>query len=187
MTIRAFFYYRILFPIHIGINQNPSKSSKLISFIWLINWFPLILASHSSSSSLPSYTLPVIGMSIGERLRDRGFDTTISFDDSPKHSKSYRQISSIPAKIPSRDASPSDIPNIHASISERRGKLKICYFSGSISASPIIETIANDTTEYTATNIIPFLRLLWKGEYSGKCFELRGQGHLSMLLQSILL
>jgi F0F1-type ATP synthase alpha subunit len=76
-------------------------------------------------------------MSIGERLRDRGFDTTISFDDSPKHSKSYRQISSIPAKIPSRDASPSDIPNIHASISERRGKLKICYFSGSISASPI--------------------------------------------------
>ena len=94
-------------------------------------------------------------MSIAERCRDRGFDTTISFDDSPKHSKSYRQISSIPAKIPSRDASPSDIPNIHASISERRGKLKIAYFSGSISASPIIETIANDTTEYTATNIIP--------------------------------
>ena len=56
-------------------------------------------------------------MSIAERCRDRGFDTTISFDDSPKHSKSYRQISSIPAKIPSRDASPSDIPNIHASIS----------------------------------------------------------------------
>ena len=49
-----------LFAIHIGINQNPSKSSKLISFIWLINWFPLILPSHSSSSSLPSYTLPVI-------------------------------------------------------------------------------------------------------------------------------
>jgi F-type H+-transporting ATPase subunit alpha len=93
-------------------------------------------------------------MSIGERLRDRGFDTTISFDDFSKHSKSYRQISLILAKIPSRDAFPSDIFNIHASILERCGKLKICYFSGSISAFPIIETIANDITEYIATNII---------------------------------
>ena len=31
----------------------------------------------------------------------------------------------------------------------------LCYFNGSITASPIIETIANDITEYTATNIIP--------------------------------
>ena len=144
-----------IFGIHIGMNQNPSKSSKLISFIWLINWYCLILSSHSSSSSLPSYTIPLIGISIAERLRDRGFDTIIRFDDSSKHSKSYRQISLILAKIPSRDASPSDISNIHASISERCGKLKLCYFNGSITASPIIETIANDITEYTATNIIP--------------------------------
>ena len=96
----------------------------------------------------------MIGISIAERLRDRGFDTIIPFDDSSKHSKSYRQISSIPAKIPSRDASPSDISNIHASILERCGKLKLCYYNGTITAFPIIETIANDITEYTATNII---------------------------------
>ena len=54
----------------------------------------------------------IIGISIAERLRDRGFDTIICFDDCPKHSKSYRQISPIPAKIPSRDAFPSDISNI---------------------------------------------------------------------------
>ena len=44
------------------------------------------------------------------------------------------------SKIPSRDAFPSDISNIHASISERCGKLKLCYFNGSITAFPIIET-----------------------------------------------
>ncbi len=38
-----------------------------------------------------------------------GFDNVICFDDFPKHSKSYRQISLIWAKIPSRDAFPSDI------------------------------------------------------------------------------
>ena len=119
-----------IFGLYIGINQNPSKSAKLISTVILINWLSLILASHSSSSSLLSYTLPLIGIGIAERLRDRGFDTIIPFDDSSKHSKSYRQISSIPAKIPSRDASPSDIPNIHASILERCGKLKLCYYNG---------------------------------------------------------
>ena len=87
--------------------------------------------------SLVSIRYPIIN----HKLRDRGFDTIIRFDDSSKHSKSYRQISLILAKIPSRDASPSDISNIHASISERCGKLKLCYFNGSITASPIIETI----------------------------------------------
>jgi len=143
-----------IFGLYVGINQNLSKLSKFISFIYLINWYCLILSSHSSSSSLLSYTLPLIGISIAERLRDRGFDSIICFDDFSKHPKSYRQISLILAKIPSRDAFPSDIPNIHASISERCGKLKLCYFNGSITASPIIETIANDITEYIATNII---------------------------------
>ena len=54
----------------------------IISFTWLINWYCLILSSHSSSSSLLSFTLPLIGISIAERLRDRGFDTIICFDDS---------------------------------------------------------------------------------------------------------
>ncbi len=143
-----------IFALYVGINQNLSKLSKFISFIWLINWYCLILSSHSSSSSLLSYTLPLIGISIAERVRDRGFDSVICFDDFSKHSKSYRQISLILAKIPSRDAFPSDIFNIHASILERCGKLKLCYFNGSITASPIIETIANDITEYIATNII---------------------------------
>ena len=83
------------FGIYIGINQNLSKLSKLISFTVLINWYCLILPSHSSSSSLLSFTLPLIGISIAERLRDRGFDSIICFDDCSKHSKSYRQISLI--------------------------------------------------------------------------------------------
>ncbi len=113
-----------------------------------------MLSSHSSSSAILSFNLPLIGISIVERLRDRGFDTIICYDDSSKHSKSYRQISSILPKIPSRDAFPSDIFNIHASILERGGKPKTSNFNGSITSFPIIETIANDITEHIATNII---------------------------------
>jgi len=35
-------------------------------------------------------------------------------------------------------------------------------------------------------NLATTLRLLWKGEYRGKCFELCGQGHLSMIMLSII-
>ena len=79
----------------------------------------------------------------------------IRSDDPPKHSKSYRQTPSILAKIPSRDALPSDIPNVHPALLERCGKSSALYPGGTISASPIIETIPPDITEYIATNIIP--------------------------------
>ena len=52
--------------------------SKLMSQLELMNWYCLILSSHSSSSSLLSYTLPLIGISIAERLRDRGFDNILN-------------------------------------------------------------------------------------------------------------
>jgi F-type H+-transporting ATPase subunit alpha len=120
----------------------------------LVRWFSLILASHSSSSSLLSFLLPFIGISISERLRDKGFDIVSCSDDPSKHAKSYRQISSIPAKTPSRDAYPCDILNLHSSPLERCGKIKLCYSGGSITSLPIIETISPDITEYIATNVI---------------------------------
>jgi F0F1-type ATP synthase alpha subunit len=98
--------------------------------------------------------IPLIGISICERLRDRGNDICLCFDDLSKHSKSYRQISLILAKIPSREAFPSDIFNIHSSLLERCGKLSAIYFGGSISSFPLIETINSDITEYIATNVI---------------------------------
>ena len=93
-------------------------------------------------------------MSITERLRDRSFDCVICFDDLSKHSKSYRQISLILAKIPSRDAFPADIFNIHSALLERCAKINTVYFSGSITGLPIIETINSDITEYISTNVI---------------------------------
>lgn len=100
------------------------------------------------------YLLPLVGISIAERLRDRGFDVLIGFDDLSKHAKSYRQISLLLGKIPSRDAYPSDIFNVHSSLLERAGKLRLDFFGGSITAFPIIETINSDITEFIATNVI---------------------------------
>jgi len=88
-----------------------SKLSKLLNNLIYILWTILCLATHSATSSLLSYIIPLIGISICERLRDRGYDCTIRFDDCPKHAKSYRQIPLLLFKIPSRDAYPADILN----------------------------------------------------------------------------
>ena len=140
---------------HIGISQNLSKPPKSIKTLLFIIRTCLIIATHSAPSSPLPYMIPLIGISIGERLRDRGNNIPIRSDDPPKHSKSYRQTPSILAKIPSRDALPSDIPNVHPALLERCGKSSAIYPGGTISASPIIETISPDITEYIATNTIP--------------------------------
>ena len=94
--------------------------------------------------------IPLIGISIAERLRDRGFDCCICFDDLSKHAKSFRQISLLQSKLPARDAYPADIFNIHSSLLERSSCLK----KGSITSLPIIDTINSDISEYIATNVI---------------------------------
>ena len=140
---------------HCGINQNLNKLQKFINLLFFISFTILIIATTSTTSSSSPYYIPLYSIPISERYRDRGLDIITCSDDSSKHSKSYRQISSILGKIPSRDASPSDIPNIHPSLSERCGKLSTTYFNGSISSFPIIETINPDITEHIATNVIP--------------------------------
>lgn len=145
---------RRAFGIYIGISINLSKLNSIMNSLLLINWYSIVLSTHSSSCSLFSFLLPLIGISLSERLRDRGIDNIICLDDLSKHSKSYRQISLLLGKIPSRDAYPADIFNIHSSLLERCSKLKSSYFGGSITALPIIETINSDITEYIATNLI---------------------------------
>ena len=99
-------------------------------------------------------TFYIIIIIITNCIRDRGLDSIITFDDLSKHSKSYRQISLLLSKIPSRDAFPADIFNVHSTLLERCSKLNYWCNAGSITAFPIIETINSDITEYIATNVI---------------------------------
>jgi len=114
----------------------------------------LVVSTHSSSSALLSFMIVNLGMTIGERLRDRSFDSLICFDDLSKHAKCYRQVSLLLGRVPSRDAYSADVFNIHSSLLERSGRLRLNYFGSSITAFPVIETINSDITEYIATNVI---------------------------------
>jgi F-type H+-transporting ATPase subunit alpha len=147
-----------LFGLYVGLNQSLNRLSKLIVLLGKVCWFIFILGTHSSSSSLLSFMVPLIGVTMAERLRDRGFDVLLMMDDLSKHARSYRQISLLSSRIPSRDAYSADIFNVHSSILERVG---IGYgfdptdiYCGSITCLPIIETVNNNISEFIATNVI---------------------------------
>jgi len=160
-----------LFGLYLGININLSKLMKLLHSIISYSSLSfssfnslavsnyssvlfLVVSTHSSSSALLSFMIVNLGMTISERLRDRSFDSLICFDDLSKHAKCYRQVSLLLGRVPSRDAYSADVFNIHSSLLERSGRLRLNYFGSSITAFPVIETINSDITEYIATNVI---------------------------------
>ena len=149
-----------LFGLYVGLNQSLNKLSKLVSAMWHINYYSFIFTSHSTSCSLLTFLLPLLGVSIAERIRDIGFDSVICFDDLSKHSRSYRQINLLQQKLPSRDAFPTDVFNIHSSLLERISYSNVIIDlnyhrkRATITSFPCIETINSDISEYIATNVI---------------------------------
>jgi F-type H+-transporting ATPase subunit alpha len=78
----------------------------------------------------------------------------IIYDDLSKHAVAYRQISLLLRRPPSREAYPGDIFYLHSRLLERAAKLNEYFGGGSLTALPIIETLAGDLSAYIPTNVI---------------------------------
>jgi len=81
-------------------------------------------------------------------------NSLIIYDDLSKHAVAYRQISLLLRRPPSREAYPGDIFYLHSRLLERAAKLNEDFGSGSLTALPIIETLAGDLSAYIPTNVI---------------------------------
>jgi F-type H+-transporting ATPase subunit alpha len=143
---------RRLYAIYIGIGQSLTKILNIINLCKSSIFFNVICA-HSSFNAIISLLSVFVGIVLAEKLKLKGFNSVLCFDDINAHAKSYRQISLVLAKIPSRDAYPADIFNIHSGLLERICKVSISV-GGSITGLPIIELQNSNITDYIATNII---------------------------------
>ena len=84
----------------------------------------------------------------------QGKDVLIIYDDLSKHSVAYRTMSLLLRRPPGREAYPGDVFYIHSRLLERAAKLSDELGGGSLTALPIIETLAGDVTAYIPTNVI---------------------------------
>src|ERR1700694_5700967 len=76
------------------------------------------------------------------------------YDDLSKHAWAYRQISLLLRRPPGREAYPGDVFYLHSRLLERSARMNKKNGGGSLTALPIIETLAGDISAYIPTNVI---------------------------------
>ena len=116
--------------------------------------YSIILNASASELSPLLYIAPFAGMSMAEYFMEQGKDVLIVFDDLSKHAIAYRALSLLLKRSPGREAYPGDIFYLHSRLLERAAKLNKKLGGGSITALPIIETLAGDISAYIPTNVI---------------------------------
>ena len=116
--------------------------------------YSIVVAATASESAPLQYLAPYAGCSIGEYFMHQGKDVLIIYDDLSKHAVAYRTMSLLLRRPPGREAYPGDVFYIHSRLLERAARLSDELGGGSLTALPIIETLAGDVTAYIPTNVI---------------------------------
>ena len=116
--------------------------------------YTIIVASISSDSAPIQFLAPYSGCTIGEFFRDSGSNAVIVYDDLSKQAVAYRQMSLLLRRPPGREAYPGDVFYLHSRLLERAAQMSSVVGEGSLTALPIIETMANDVSAYIPTNVI---------------------------------
>src|SRR3981081_3785721 len=114
-----------------------------------------IIVSATASEPAPLwYIAPYAATSMGEYFMNQGKDVLVVYDDLSKHAWAYRQISLLLRRPPGREAYPGDVFYLHSRLLERSARLNKENGGGSLTALPIIETLAGDISAYIPTNVI---------------------------------
>ncbi len=116
--------------------------------------YTIIVAANASGSAATQYIAPFSGTAMAEYFMYSGKDVLIVYDDLSKHAVAYRELSLLLHRPSGREAYPGDIFYLHSRLLERSAQLSEELGGGSITALPIIETLAGDISAYIPTNVI---------------------------------
>ena len=135
------------------------KRSNMVSLMNALNkegalQFTILIGATASDAAALQYLAPYTGSTVGEFFRDRGQHALIIFDDLSKQAVAYRQMSLLLRRPPGREAYPGDVFYLHSRLLERSAKLASSLGEGSLTALPIVETLAGDVSAYIPTNVI---------------------------------
>ena len=142
--------------IYVAIGQKQSTVAHIVNTLTEMGAmdYTMIVSSTASDSAPLQYLAPYAGCSMGEYFMHEGKDVLIVYDDLSKHAVAYRAMSLLLRRPPGREAYPGDVFYIHSRLLERAAKLSPELGGGSLTALPMIETLAGDVTAYIPTNVI---------------------------------
>ena len=142
--------------IYVAIGQKNSTVAQIVKKFneeGAMSYTTVVVAGASDLPAL-QYIAPYSGTAIGEYFMNRGDDVLIVYDDLSKHAVSYRTLSLLLRRPPGREAYPGDVFYLHSRLLERSAKLSEENGGGSMTALPIVETLAGDISAYIPTNVI---------------------------------
>src|SRR5881409_2521869 len=142
--------------IYVAIGQKESSVAKIVATLeekGAMEHTIVVIAGASDPATL-QYLAPFAACAMGEFFRDSGKDALIVYDDLTKHAWAYRQVSLLTRRPPGREAYPGDVFYLHSRLLERAARLNKENGGGSLTALPIIETLAGDISAYIPTNVI---------------------------------
>lgn len=142
--------------VYVAIGQRAGTVSKLVAKLKKAGAMnnTVIVVSTASDNAALQYIAPYTGCAIGEEFMEKGKDVLIVYDDLSKHANAYRTISLLLKRPSGREAYPGDVFYIHSRLLERSAQLSEKKGGGSMTAIPLIETLAGDISQYIPTNVI---------------------------------
>ena len=142
--------------IYVAIGQKASTVARLRGTLEKYGAldYSIIVSATAADGAPQQYIAPYAGAAIGEYFMSKGRDVLIVYDDLSKHAVAYRTLSLLLRRSPGREAYPGDVFYLHSRLLERACRLTPEYGGGSMTALPIIETLAGDVSAYIPTNVI---------------------------------
>lgn len=142
--------------VYVAIGQKLSTVAQIYETLraaGAMDYTTIVVASASDCAAM-QYLAPYAGCSIAEQFMYDGKDALIIYDDLSKHAVAYRAMSLLLHRPPGREAYPGDVFYLHSRLLERAGHLNEAQGGGSLTALPIVETMASDISAYIPTNVI---------------------------------
>lgn len=142
--------------IYCSIGQRMSSIMKIISEFQkrgALDYTAIVVSTGEDPPGV-NFIAPYAATSIAEYFMEQGKDVLIVYDDLTHHARSYRELSLLLRRPPTREAFPGDIFYIHSRLLERAAHLNKARGGGSLTALPIIETEAQNISAYIPTNLI---------------------------------
>ncbi|MBN2240480.1 MAG: F0F1 ATP synthase subunit alpha [Dehalococcoidales bacterium] len=142
--------------IYVAIGQKASKVARVIATLEQHGAMDhtIVVAANASDAVALQYLAPYAGCAVGEEFMESGKNCLVIYDDLSKHAWAYRQLSLLLRRPPGREAYPGDVFYLHSRLLERSARLDDKHGGGSLTALPIIETLAGDMSAYIPTNVI---------------------------------
>ena len=142
--------------IYCAIGQKASTVRQVVATLEAHGALEYTAVVVALPSDMPAfrYVAPYAACALGEYFMDRGDDALVVYDDLTKHAVTYREMSALLERPVGREAYPGDIFYVHSRLLERAARLSDERGGGSLTALPIVETLAGDISAFIPTNII---------------------------------